>query len=545
VAVHPIVALALVALVANDHLLKARWPGAATGLASGVAGLVVLPAILAIAGSAARRRDLAPRTVDLVALVVALGYASVELLPLADRAYEAGLGLVGWPVRALTGSGRVLAVEATADPWDLLALPAAIVVPLLWRRAAVTVPTTAPHRVARPASARRLGPAVLVVIALPALLATSPEREPDTIVPAARNDVELTPDSPVAAFAVAIDVTAMDDAAAVELLIGVPHDPGEPEVRWYVEPALDDGPAAIGHAVASSRSQGRAEDARHPIELLGFGECERACRVEARVVLELADRTTGSWSHPLSVAARFPSARAKATISLVPDPPPPPWAERVLATRVLGLDAAGDDAVVLRPTRPSTEPGTDLLSIAGDPGATRPAAVGPTGPLGRWDPVLDLELPRCADLADCSSAVALLPVIQRPQSEYDQPPDPRGVERLTALRRSATDVGVELVPATRTSTVLSPRSSTERIAQRVRIAPGSTLYATVVPENEGGLAVLEATRSTGDEVASGAQPALVQVEACDRAAQAPCIAIVRVGSSGVGSVTLHTFEVRD
>jgi hypothetical protein len=551
VAVHPIVAGAVVLLVANDHVLKARWPGAATGLASGVAGLVVLPAVAVVAISAARRRDLVPRTVDLVALVVALGYASVELLPLADRAYELGLGFVGWPVRALAGSGRALTVEATADPWDLLALPAAIVVPLLWRRAAATAPTAeatasptaAPRRAARPAPTRRWGPALLVAVALPALLATSPEREPDTVVPAAARTVALTPDAPVAAFAITVDVTAMEEVTAVELLVGIQHEAGEPALRWIVEPSASDALATIEHLPATLRTEGRAEGDQDPIDLLEFGECEQACRVDARLTVELIDRTSGTWSGALSVAARFRSAEVEASVAIAPDPAPPRWGERVLGTGELELDPAGDGALVLRPASASEDPVADALAIlAHDASGAGIAEVGAVARPDRQGTTLD----RCADLADCASAIAVFPIPRRLSSEFDRLPEPGAVSTYTALRRgSGTELAVDVLPATRTSTALSPRSSAERIERRVSIAPGATLYAAVVPEDDRSPATLESTSSTGEERTLDPQPALLLVETCPADATSPCTAVVRVGSSGVGSVTLHTFEVRD
>ena len=44
---HPVVLTALAIWLLNDHVLKARWPGAVTGKLSDVAGLVAFPVLLA------------------------------------------------------------------------------------------------------------------------------------------------------------------------------------------------------------------------------------------------------------------------------------------------------------------------------------------------------------------------------------------------------------------------------------------------------------------------------------------------------------------
>ena len=132
---HPLVVGALAALVVNDRVGKVRWPGPPTGIASDVAGLILLPVLVALLVDAASDAAVRWEAVAWIAIGIAVGFAAVEVLPVADAAYERGLGLLGWPVRALLGGGGSTRVAATPDPADLLALPFAAIGPLLWRRA--------------------------------------------------------------------------------------------------------------------------------------------------------------------------------------------------------------------------------------------------------------------------------------------------------------------------------------------------------------------------------------------------------------------------
>lgn len=127
--------VSLAVLIVNDRFAKAAWPGPVTGIASDVAGLLLGPVVVAALLSAVRRRPLTWGGVAVIGAVIAVGFAAVELIPAFDAAYERGLGVVGWPVRRLLGDGASGEVVATADPWDLLALPAAFVGALLWSRA--------------------------------------------------------------------------------------------------------------------------------------------------------------------------------------------------------------------------------------------------------------------------------------------------------------------------------------------------------------------------------------------------------------------------
>jgi len=132
---HPVPLLALAALVLNDHVLKAAFPGFVTGKLSDVAGVALLPLVL-VAGwelfsAATGRVSRARGRVLLVALLVTgAGFAAVKLVPQGAEAFGWLLGAVQWPVASLTslaaGHGVVAPVAApiVADPTDLLALPA-------------------------------------------------------------------------------------------------------------------------------------------------------------------------------------------------------------------------------------------------------------------------------------------------------------------------------------------------------------------------------------------------------------------------------------
>jgi hypothetical protein len=109
--VHPVALGALALLLLNDHVLKARWPGAVTGKVSDVAGPVVVAALL---GSLARSL-VAWRRAEAAAWW-AVAAAFVVLKVWAPAATVAA---------PLLGGGGVV-----RDPYDLLGL---LALPLAWR----------------------------------------------------------------------------------------------------------------------------------------------------------------------------------------------------------------------------------------------------------------------------------------------------------------------------------------------------------------------------------------------------------------------------
>ncbi len=121
-------------LVVNDHLLKATIPGWWTGKLSDFAGLAFFPLLLQASGETllwALRRPWGPtrRALTLSLWATGLGFSGVQLVPTVQAAWVWGLGILQWPIRALstTASGHgmppVVPTLSTADPTDLLALP--------------------------------------------------------------------------------------------------------------------------------------------------------------------------------------------------------------------------------------------------------------------------------------------------------------------------------------------------------------------------------------------------------------------------------------
>lgn len=132
--VHPLALLAIAVLVLNDHWAKQACPGELTGKLSDIAGLVFFPLLLQAfvelprwLGGASR-----PRAGILAACVIATGavFSAINLHPVAEHAYEVGLGYLQWLPGAILSTVVGTApppphlVDLTRDPTDLLALPA-------------------------------------------------------------------------------------------------------------------------------------------------------------------------------------------------------------------------------------------------------------------------------------------------------------------------------------------------------------------------------------------------------------------------------------
>lgn len=128
----PWVIVALVTLVANDHVLKARWPGLITGKLSDVAGLVLLPAMLGAAVELTTGR-ITPRVQWWACAAVAVVFALTKTWVPAAEAYRVIWGVLQWPARATWALFQhdvvpsLARVQLARDPSDLFALPAAFV----------------------------------------------------------------------------------------------------------------------------------------------------------------------------------------------------------------------------------------------------------------------------------------------------------------------------------------------------------------------------------------------------------------------------------
>ena len=158
--VHPATVAALVVLVLNDHLFKEWFPGLVTGKASDVAGLMVMPPVLAVLAGFAAPRLRGGRAALGAVVLTGLGFAAVKAVPTVPAAASRLLSLVIGP--------SVL----RADPTDLVALPA--LGAALWIAASSDGPSP---RMAL----RRLGAFVVLPAAVVALAATTaPYRPPRT-----------------------------------------------------------------------------------------------------------------------------------------------------------------------------------------------------------------------------------------------------------------------------------------------------------------------------------------------------------------------------
>jgi hypothetical protein len=93
---HPLWWCALVALAANDHVLKGSGllPGAVTGKLSDVAGVIVAPALLAaLLGAGERMRRW------LASGLVAGALCAIKLSPDIARAVDSAFCTLGWSSR--------------------------------------------------------------------------------------------------------------------------------------------------------------------------------------------------------------------------------------------------------------------------------------------------------------------------------------------------------------------------------------------------------------------------------------------------------------
>lgn len=118
-------------LVINDHVLKSAAPGPITGKLSDVAGLVMTPILIVGTIEFLSGRLVTPRRAWMISALTGAAFAAIQLTPSAADAYRQVMGLVhGLPDGFPLTPADVLHV---ADAWDLVALPAVAVAPMLAR----------------------------------------------------------------------------------------------------------------------------------------------------------------------------------------------------------------------------------------------------------------------------------------------------------------------------------------------------------------------------------------------------------------------------
>jgi hypothetical protein len=85
--IHPVTLTGVVLLAVNDHLLKARYPGPVTGKLSDLAGLLVLPPLLALVPLVPHRSpSMAART---ALVLTAAGFTAVKATAIGAHAASA------------------------------------------------------------------------------------------------------------------------------------------------------------------------------------------------------------------------------------------------------------------------------------------------------------------------------------------------------------------------------------------------------------------------------------------------------------------------
>lgn len=235
---HPLFLGALAVLLVNDHILKAAWPGLITGKLSDVAGLIVVPPVLAVAARRVLRHRIAgdgPWLAGPAALFVALAFSAVKLHPGPNEAYGVVMGLALWPGTALAELARDVPVSAPTvartalDAGDLVALPAVVLG--WWIAGRGGAAASARARNARAASRdrlRRLGRAAVLLLAVFAIAATSlPQIREVTAV--ARDEVLFENPEQVIERRAIVDLEDPESADSITI---------EARSRWpYVEPA--------------------------------------------------------------------------------------------------------------------------------------------------------------------------------------------------------------------------------------------------------------------------------------------------------------------
>jgi hypothetical protein len=152
---HPAALLAIAALLFNDHLGKAWWPGPVTGKLSDVAGLAFFPLLLVgtwelMLTIVGRFAGPSRTAIGAATAATAVIFMVVKTTAVGTAVLAVALGAMQWApaaIGALTAGSivpHVLPAVVVRDPTDLIALPA-LVVPA-WIGARRAAPTAAEAR---------------------------------------------------------------------------------------------------------------------------------------------------------------------------------------------------------------------------------------------------------------------------------------------------------------------------------------------------------------------------------------------------------------
>lgn len=125
---HPVSLAAIGLLLINDHVLKERWPGVLTGKLSDIAGLVFFPLLMVAVVEMITDRGSTTIVAAVAVIATGVGFVLIQTWDPAAELYRHTLGYLQWPFRYLLGNAAApIPVDHTADPTDLLALPALFV----------------------------------------------------------------------------------------------------------------------------------------------------------------------------------------------------------------------------------------------------------------------------------------------------------------------------------------------------------------------------------------------------------------------------------
>jgi hypothetical protein len=131
-ALHPVFISSLVVLILNDHILKDSIPGVVTGKLSDFAGMMMTPILIVATFELLTGRKVTVGQAWWVTAVLGTAFVAIQVVDIAADGYRVLMGSVHWLAGGL--DGVPMEVAHVADPWDVIAVPAGLVCPILVRR---------------------------------------------------------------------------------------------------------------------------------------------------------------------------------------------------------------------------------------------------------------------------------------------------------------------------------------------------------------------------------------------------------------------------